>query len=121
MSKTAHPLDSDTETPRRFVGDTLTRLIHRTDSQDEACAIDLGDEERTRHLVYSDDYKRLSGQEWTAYETYRGPIPEGETPEMYGLPPGTTEKNRKREVMRTFRACSICRPDAKETRHDDDD
>lgn len=104
-------LDPDKETPRRFVGDMITRLIHRTDSEDEACSIDLDDSERTDRLAYGDSLAHLLGQEWSAFVKVEGPLLEGETPEMYNLPANATTRKHWREVKRSFRPCPTCRPD----------
>ena len=59
MADTVAPLDPTSETPRRFVGNATTRLIHRTDSDDDACTVD---DDHT--VVYADSLQFLRKQEW---------------------------------------------------------
>lgn len=56
----AAPLDPYADPPRRFVGNATTRLIHRTDSEDDACTADPDE----HALVYSDSLAFLTKQEW---------------------------------------------------------
>ena len=104
-------LDQDETTPRRFVGNMDTRLVHRTDTDDEACIADAD-----HRLVFSDSLERLMAQEWSTYVHEDGPFLEGETPAQFNLAKDATTRRHSVEVMRKFVLCPMCKPGGRQAR-----